>query len=558
MTAVRWSVKWKLTGIMAFLMTALVTILTWTQISSQQRILEKELGKRIVLMKENLIERGKSFVIPLGRQVENDIASFDFSGAIQKIKDSVKSNADIKYAVLINASGTIMLHTLKADPLMEQLGERDISMLNSRKTSVREYSEADGSVIEITEPLQFSTNPWGVLSLICTLKYLDKEAEISRKQIEKEIRVMIFRSISTSAVFMSLCFVFLFISAAKFSKPLILLADCAGRLSRRDFAAASDIPVHSCDELGLLAAAFAEMGKDLKDSYNRLEEYNKNLEQKVLERTEELNRSLENIVKANKKIMDSIRYAQMIQSSLLPSPETVRAFLPDSFFIWMPKDIVGGDFIFTERFEDGFVLAVIDCTGHGVPGAFMTMIVCSGLKNIIRDEKQRDPAMILKRLNCFIRTTLHQDTNYSRSDDGLDAAVIRFQCSSEHEGLLTYAGAKVPLFYTDQSEVNMIKADKESVGYKRSDPDYRFSDHTLSIRKDMSFYMVTDGFTDLLNEENRRFGTRRFKELLRENSLLPFENQKEILIQSMNSFRGNKERPDDLTVVGFRFVKSRG
>ncbi len=556
---VRWGIKWKLIGIMTVLMTALVTILTWTQISSQQRILENELRKRIVLMKENLIERGKSFIIPLGRQVENDIASFNFSGAIQKVEDSVKTNADIKYAVLINTAGSVLVHTLKADPLREPLNERDISTLNYQKTTVTEYRESDGSVVEIAEPIQVSTAPWGVLRLIYTLKHLDREIETSRKQIEKEIRIMITRSVSTSAAFMSLCFVFLFISATRFSKPLIHLADCARRLSQRDFTAASNIPVRSSDEIGVLAATFAEMGKDLKESYRKLEEYNKTLELKVRERTEELNNSLEKVEKANKKIMDSIRYARMIQSSLLPDPENIRSFLSDSFFIWLPRDIVGGDFIFTDRSEDGFVLAMIDCTGHGVPGAFMTMIVCAGLKNIIKDEGQRDPAVILKRLNFFVKTTLHQDTDYAVSDDGLDAAVVRIQFSlSSQTGcncLLTYAGAKLPLFYTDRGELKIIRADKENVGYKRSALNYDFTDHAIPVSPEMSFYMATDGFTDQLNEENRRFGTRRFKELLLENRELSFENQKDILIQALNSFRGNKERPDDVTVVGFRLVK---
>ncbi|GEM_PF-2665897 len=559
---VRWSIKWKLIGIMTALMTALVTILTWTQISSQQRILENELGKRIVLIKENLIERGKSFVIPLSRQVENDIASFNFSGAIQKVQDSAGSNADTKYAVLINAAGNIMVHTLKSEKIMKQSSGRDIEALRYRKTTVTEYREADEAVIELAEPLQVSTEQWGVLRLVYTLKHLDKEIESSRKQIEKEIRIMIVRSVSTSAAFMSVCFVFLFISATRFSKPLIHLADCAKRLSRRDFAAAENIPVRSSDEVGVLAASFSEMGRDLKEFYIKLEEYNKTLEQKVGKRTEELNKSLEKVEKANKKIMDSIRYARMIQSSLLPDPENIRSFLSDSFFIWLPRDIVGGDFIFTDRFEDGFVLAVIDCTGHGVPGAFMTMIVCAGLKNIIRDEGQRDPAMILKRLNFFVKTTLHQDTDYARSDDGLDAAVVRIQSPVTDTGpltrdnwLLTYAGAKLPLFYIDKGKLKVIKADRENVGYKRSDPAHDFRDHAIPVSTEMSFYMATDGFTDHLNEENRRFGTRRFKELLLENREIPFENQKDILIDAMNSFRGNKERPDDVTVVGFRLVK---
>ncbi len=140
-----------------------------------------------------------------------------------------------------------------------------------------------------------------------------------------------------------------------------------------------------------------------------------------MKRAEEERRIAESAIE---NVMDSIRYAKMIQSSMLPSPEDIKHFLPDSFFIWMPKDIVSGDFIFTDFFADGFILAVIDCTGHGVPGAFMTMVAIFALKKIIRDTGCYDPAQILKQLNVIVKTTLHQNTKHALSNDGLDAAVV--------------------------------------------------------------------------------------------------------------------------------------
>ncbi len=178
------------------------------------------------------------------------------------------------------------------------------------------------------------------------------------------------------------------------------------------------------DEIGELSEAFNHMANalnqydgNLKEANQKLEEYNRTLEEKVQERTEELNKNLKEVEAANTKIMDSIRYAKVIQSSLLPNPETMKTYLPDSFLIWMPRDIVSGDFIFTHSFEDGFIIAVNDCTGHGAPGAFITIIAAFVLRKIIKDEGGHDPAHILKRLNHIVKTILQQDTEHALSID---------------------------------------------------------------------------------------------------------------------------------------------
>ncbi len=254
---------------------------------------------------------------------------------------------------------------------------------------------------------------------------------------------------------------------------------------------------------------------------------------------------------ANKKIMASIRYAKMIQSSLLPNPENIRTFLPESFFIWMPRDIVGGDFIFTDCFEDGLLLAVIDCTGHGVPGAFMTIIAAFGLRKIIRDEGCRDPGQILRRLSFLVKTTLHQDTDYAVSDDGLDAAICFI---SFKERTLIYAGAKLPLIYIRNNELTLIKGDKSSLGYRKSDLNVKFVNHRVPFEKGTAFYLYSDGYVDQLGgEKESRFGTPRLKELLLKNRLMPFEKQREMLLWAFNEWQksGQNERQDDVTLIGF-------
>jgi serine phosphatase RsbU (regulator of sigma subunit) len=552
--AVRWGIKWKLISLMSIFMMILVAILTYIQISSQKKLLEKELDKRIAIMKENLIERGESFIANLALQAEEHIAAFNFTAAMEAVKDRAATNKEIKYAVLKNAVGSILIHTGQSELSAENLSETEREALLASKVTKAELMEEGGTVIEIIRPIQISTEPWGVLRLTFTLRHLDREIEISGNQIIKEINMMIFKSVSTSLGFMALCFMIVFFLSAKVTKPLIHLAYLAKKLSKGDFSVSLYLPElrqnPSGDEVGILAETFAEMSLALEESYKKLEEYNKTLEQKVAERTEALNMSLAEVESANKKITDSIRYAKMIQKSLLPDPDNIRTFLSESFFIWMPRDIVGGDFIFTDSFEDGFILSVIDCTGHGVPGAFITLIACFGLKKILWDEGIRDPALILKRLNFIVKTTLRQDTDYAFSDDGLDAAICFIRPGA---GTLTFAGAKLSLFYVYENELTVIKGDRKSLGYKKSDLAFNFNNYKLSLKEGMSFYLTTDGFADQLGgTHRRRFGIRSFQELLTEHSSLPLEKQRGTLLEAFYGHKGENDRQDDVTVVGFR------
>jgi len=267
---------------------------------------------------------------------------------------------------------------------------------------------------------------------------------------------------------------------------------------------------------------------------------------------EQAERKKEIVEAINEKIMESIRYAKMIQESLLPEKKEIAKLVPKSFFLYKPKDVVGGDIYFIDEINQGFILAVIDCTGHGVPGAFMTMIACSALKRIVKDEKIHDPAQILKKLNFAVKTTLHQDTDHAMSDDGMDAGIC---VVNKKNNQLIFAGAKLPLLYYYENEIHFIKGDKQSIGYKkskRSNIDFSFKNHNLEIKKEMSFYLATDGYQDQMGgEKNKRFGKNRLTKLLLEIKKLPFESQKQKLIDVFNNFKGNNEVQDDHTIVGF-------
>ncbi len=291
--------------------------------------------------------------------------------------------------------------------------------------------------------------------------------------------------------------------------------------------------------------------EELSAANTKLEEYNVTLEQKVTQRTAELNRSLTEIEKTNKKVMDSIEYAKMIQRSLLPNLDDVKSHLPHSFFIWVPRDIVGGDIYYTDFFEDSFIIGVIDCTGHGVPGALMTMIASSGLRRIIRDESQRNPAEILKRLNFFIKTSLQQDTAFALSDDGLEAALCFVDFKQKK---LSFAGSRMPLITVHNDRVDILKGDRVSIGYRNSNLDHCFTEHSIELKPGMRFYMYSDGYVDQIGGQKPvGFGRSRLVELLKNNSQESFEIQKSRLLETFNDFKGTGETRDDLTVVGFGF-----
>ncbi|HHB92751.1 MAG TPA: response regulator [Thioploca sp.] len=251
----------------------------------------------------------------------------------------------------------------------------------------------------------------------------------------------------------------------------------------------------------------------------------------------------------NKMMVDSIRYAKTIQSSLLPNPEQISNILPKHFFTWMPRDIVGGDIIYAEPFNNTLIIVVMDCTGHGVPGAFMAMVASTSLRRITRDESCHDPSKILQKLSFSVKTALQQDTEHVESDDGLDAAVclINFQ-----NMILTFAGARLPLNYIKNNEIYIIKGDKESLGYKKAKVDFPFTSHKVPIETDMFFYISTDGFTDQLGgKKNFPLGNKRFQDILLKIHHYDFSIQQKELFKLFDEYKGDNNQQDDITIVGF-------
>jgi serine phosphatase RsbU (regulator of sigma subunit) len=297
---------------------------------------------------------------------------------------------------------------------------------------------------------------------------------------------------------------------------------------------------------------------NLKKAFLQLKDHNRSLEEKVNERTlgiveknEILQNTLVKVEWANKKIMDSIRYAQVIQSSILPNQKLFDQLLTNSFTIWQPRDVVGGDLLILEKCQTGYLIGVLDCTGHGVPGALMTMVASSELRRIIHSDLNTDPAAILTQLNENIKIYLGLDGDQALSDVGLDAALCFIDADKSK---LIFSGARIPLFYFN-SEINgidLIKGQKVSIGYKKSARNVAFKNHELHLEQTSCFWLTTDGITDQTSQENKiSWGAKRFMAILEKNRSEPYQKQKKLLLEAFDFHRGQKEVLDDITVIGF-------
>ncbi len=272
------------------------------------------------------------------------------------------------------------------------------------------------------------------------------------------------------------------------------------------------------------------------------------LEAKIEERRLELNENLDKIRLAHDKIMENLAYARLIQSAMLPDPEDVAAIFPDHFIWYAPREIVGGDFYYIDTIDQGVLVAVADCTGHGVPGAFMTLVANWELKRIVKGEKCYDPAEILAKMNKRIKKTLKQDQAGSFSDDGLDMAVCVVDTEKKR---LSYAGARIDLRYGLNHEIHTIKGDRRSLGYIAFKGDYRYTVHHLDVENQMTVYLATDGVPDQPGEKGQRFGSARLNEAIAAHSNQPLPLQCERLKETLMTYRGERDQVDDMTMVAF-------
>ncbi|MGC8802487.1 MAG: two-component regulator propeller domain-containing protein [Bacteroidales bacterium] len=280
---------------------------------------------------------------------------------------------------------------------------------------------------------------------------------------------------------------------------------------------------------------------------NRLIQENRELQERNAASIE-INRQKEELAVKNKNITDSINYARRIQMAMFPSERNFRRILPNSFVYHRPKDIVSGDFYWIHEKADKIFLAVVDCTGHGVPGAFMSILGIELLRNLMNTNVE-DPGMILDSLNEeFSRVFAEMDDMSLK--DGMD---VSFCTWKRQENMLLYAGAEHVLYYARNNQIFEVKGDRFSVGIKPQDETVKFTTHTIQLFPNDMVYLFSDGYADQFGgPDGKKFKYRRFRHMLLNIYRLPLDQQKQLIDDTFELWKGNQEQVDDILIVGFR------
>ncbi len=334
------------------------------------------------------------------------------------------------------------------------------------------------------------------------------------------------------------------ISIRKITYPILKLTKASIEVSKGDLS--QRIEVKGSDEVSILAKTFNEMVFKIDSSSNQLIYQKKVVENK------------------NQEILDSILYAKRIQEAILPTDDIFKKSLPNSFVFFKPKDIVAGDFYWLTEIEGKVIVTAADCTGHGVPGAFMSMLGVSFLNDIVNKEYITHPGVILRRLRKEVINALQQKGTYGEQRDGMDIAL----CSIDFNTLeLQFSGANNPLYIIRKKEYEAIpnsiilenseyilyeiKGDKMPIGiHERMD---KFQMHEIQLIKGDCIYLFSDGYPDQFGgEDGKKFKYKPFKSLLLNNVSKSMSEQTEILENTLKQWKGNFDQVDDVIIVGIK------
>lgn len=284
---------------------------------------------------------------------------------------------------------------------------------------------------------------------------------------------------------------------------------------------------------------------------------NKNLEKliaidsditKIKKAEQEIIKQRDELQLKNKHIANSINYAKRIQEAMLPTEKIFEENFSNHFILYKPRDIVSGDFYWAEKFDDKLIYAVADCTGHGVPGAMVSMLGISLLNKITTQDFNLTASEILEQLRIEVKRMLKQTgENYLESKDGMDIAL----CVIDKDTLkLQYSGAYNSLYIFRKNELIEIKANKQPIGIYAKEK--KFTNHEFQLQKNDILYSFSDGFSDQFSMKNEKYKIKRFKNLLINEAHNALHKQKEILENELSEWKGDSEQIDDIVVVGIK------
>jgi CRP-like cAMP-binding protein len=300
----------------------------------------------------------------------------------------------------------------------------------------------------------------------------------------------------------------------------------------------------------IISSLTSRLRKQNESLINQFRTRETELTRLVDERTIELMMKNKEITIKNREITDNVNYARRIQAAILPDIKVIHKTFPNSFVLYLPKDIVSGDFYSFFPNENGGVIVAADCTGHGVTGAFLSVIGNSLLNQIINEKKISEPGIILDNLHEEMIVALNQRN--SESTDGMDVSICSVDIKNKQ---VRYAGANRPMWIIRNKEIIIHNPNKFPVGGLQILHDSNFSSHLIPVEKNDTIYIFTDGYADQFGgEAGKKLMTKIFKEILIDIQNLNMDEQKEFLKDYFEKWKGKNEQVDDVLVIGVRIV----
>jgi serine phosphatase RsbU (regulator of sigma subunit) len=462
----------------------------------------------------------------------------DSSGYFSLMKEIGVPSSTIRK--MQNFKSTIGLQEIRTEGTQAAIkGEKNAKIFNDYRNI---------PVLSSYKPLKIEGMKWAIMSEI-------DEAEAFEHVFTLRRQIIIFSICLVALIFAVSLFV-----ARQITKPIKELTYDARQLQKGNFDV--EININRKDEIGVLALSFKKMQHSMKKLIGELKDINHNLEEKVIERTQEIQHQKEMVEHKNKEIVDSINYAKRLQRAILPPIPSIEAHLPSSFVFYRPKDIVAGDFYWfhVNEYDDHhlevaleqqtMILAAADSTGHGVPGAMVSVVGSNSLDRCVKEFKLQKPSEILDKLTDLVIKTF--DTPGEEVKDGMDISLCAYDPKTK---LLQWAGANNPLWIIRRDvegiELIEVKADKQPIGKF----DYRkpFTNHTIQLQEGDCVYMFTDGYADQFGGPlGKKFKYKTLKDLLISLYEKNMQIQHRAIEEAFLDWKKGYDQVDDVCVIGFR------
>lgn len=419
--------------------------------------------------------------------------------------------------------------------LQEVRTEGTIAALNGESNTkiFEDYRGID--VLSSYKPLQIKGLNWVIMSEI------DK-AEAFEPITKLRNQILFFFGVTILIILIISYFI-----ARQITKPIKSLTKTSRELARGNWNV--EVKVEQKDEIGILALSFRSMQDSLHKMIDDLNDANHTLEDKVAQRTQELKLQKDLIEEKNREVMDSIHYAQRLQTAILPTAQYIYENLRDSFILFKPKDIVSGDFYWMTDMDEKVYVAAVDCTGHGVPGAMVSIVGANGLNRCVKEFGLKKPGEILNKLRELVIETFNA-SHEGEVKDGMDIALLAIDKKTKK---VEFAGANNPLWiaHKETKEMEVVKADKQPIG--KFDHAVPFSTTELQLKEGDCLYIFTDGYADQFGGmKGKKLKYKPFQDMLMNNMHLPMHEQKNLIQDAFTEWMADFEQVDDVCVIGMR------